>query len=137
MPSVTDPAAFHQAPVRRLLLSFATLAVLALAACGTQRSTLPPSPDRSGGVALSDLAQHPEVYADAKVVTTGTVARARGGRKPLFMLEGGHGTRIVLEPSSSAAPDLGKRVRVSGLFTVTFQLGYEILVSRIAPAGSL
>jgi len=30
--------------------------------------------------------------------------------------------------------DLGRRVRVSGLFTVTFELGYEILVSRIAAA---
>ena len=108
-----------------------------LAACGTQRSTLPPSPGRSGGVALSDLAQHPEVYADASVVTTGAVARARGSRKALFVLDGGRGTRIVLEPSSAAARYLGKRVRVSGLFTVTFQLGYEILVSRIAPAGSL
>ena len=32
------------------------------------------------------------------------------------------------------AADLGRRVRVSGLFTVTFELGYEILVARIADA---
>jgi hypothetical protein len=137
MPSVTHPAASHQAPIRRLLPALAALAVLALAGCGSQRSTLPPSPNGAGVVALGDLAQHPEVYADASVVTTGTVRRARGARKPLFVLDGGHGTRIVLEPSSSAAGDLGERVRVSGLFTVTFKLGYEILVSRIAPAASL
>jgi hypothetical protein len=110
------------------------LATLALAACGAQRSTLPPSPGASGTVALSELAHHPEVYADASVATVGTVGRVSGSGKPLFALEGGHGTRIVLEPSSSAAADLGRRVRVSGLFTVTFELGYEILVSRIATA---
>jgi hypothetical protein len=113
------------------------LAVLALGACGGQRSTLPPAPSRSGAVALSDLAHHPEVYADASVATIGTVARVSGSKPPLFALDGGHGTRIVLEPSSRAAGELGRRVRVSGLFTVSFQLGYEILVSRIAPAASL
>jgi hypothetical protein len=114
-----------------------SVAVLALGACGGVRSTLPPPPSRSGAVALSDLAHDPEVYADASVATIGTVAAVSGSRPPLFALEGGHGTRIILEPSSRAAAELGRRVRVSGLFTVSFQLGYEILVSQIAPAGSL
>ena len=134
MPSVTHSAAFYHPWIPRCLATLGVLATLALAACGGQRSTLPPSPGASGTVALSELAHHPEVYADASVATVGTVARVGGGGKPLFALEGGHGTRIVLEPSSSAAADLGRRVRVSGLFTVTFELGYEILVSRIAAA---
>ncbi len=113
------------------------LAVAFLTACGSQTSTLPPSPRGSGAVALTDLARYPEVYADAQVATVGTVAAAEDGRKKLYVLDGGHGTRIALEPSSSAARELGTRVRVSGLFTVSFQLGYEILISRIAPAGSL
>ena len=134
MSSVTHSAASYHQSISRRLTTLGVLGVLALAACGGQRSTLPPSPGASGAVALSELAHHPEVYADASVVTVGTVARVSGARKPLFALEGGHGTRIVLEPSSSAAADLGRRVRVSGLFTVTFELGYEILVSRIATA---
>jgi hypothetical protein len=119
------------------VIALVLLAVLPLSACGGQRSTLPPPPSSSGVVALSDLAHHPEVYADANVVTIGTVARVSGSKPPLFALDGGHGTRIVLEPSSSVAALRGRRVRVSGLFTVTFQLGYEILVSRIAAAASL
>jgi hypothetical protein len=119
------------------MIALVLLAVLALSACGAQLSTLPPPPSGSGAVALRDLANHPEVYADANVVTVGTVARVSSSKTPLFALDGGHGTRIVLEPSSRAATLLGRRVRVSGLFTVTFKLGYEILVSRIAPAASL
>jgi len=134
MSSVTHSAAAYHQSIARRLTTLGVLGVLVLAACGSQRSTLPPSPGVSGAVALSQLAHHPEVYADASVVTVGSVARVSGGRKPLFALEGGHGTRIVLEPSSSAAADVGRRVRVSGLFTVTFELGYEILVSRIAAA---
>jgi hypothetical protein len=113
------------------------LAVAPLGACGSQKSTLPPSPGGSGAVALHDLAHYPEVYADAQVATVGTVARTYDGRRRLYVLDGGDGTRIVLEPNSSAAAELGRQVRVSGLFTVTFQLGYEILISRIAPDGSL
>jgi hypothetical protein len=121
-----------------LPLILAALAAVALAACGAgQKSTLPPSPGGSGAVALSTLAHFPEVYADARVATIGTVARAAGGHSQLYLLEGGGGKRIVLEPSSRAAAELGRRVRVSGLFTVTFELGYEILVARIAPIGRL
>ena len=114
-------------------------AVLALAACGGgQRSTLPPAPGPAGFVALAQLAAHPEVYADARVQTIGTVAsmRLRGARH--LILAGASGPRIVLEPTSAALADLGRRVRVTGIFTVTFELGYEILVSRIVPStGSL
>ena len=109
-----------------------------LAACGSgPRSTLPPSPGKAGEVALRDLAHFPEVYADAQVATVGAVGRVTAGRTALYVLEGGHGRRIVLEPSARAARLLGRRVSVSGLFTVTFQIGYEILISRIAPDGRL
>ena len=135
---MTHPAAsYHASIVRWTLTPLIALAALPLAACGSQRSTLPPSPSSSGAVALSYLAHDPEVYADATITTVGTVARAGHSRTPLFVLDGGHGARIVLEPSSRAASELGRRVRVSGLFTVSFALGYEILVSRIVPAGTL
>ena len=121
------------------------LAAVPLGACGSQKSTLPPSPGASGLIALRDLARYPEVYADAQVSTVGTVASTGSPHGRLYILDGGTGARIVLEPNASAgadlgrrvAADLGRRVRVSGLFTVTFQLGYEILISRISPDGSL
>jgi hypothetical protein len=119
------------------MITLVAFAAVSLTACGGQRSTLPPSPSASGTIALRYLARDPEVYADATITTVGTVARASRSRTPLFVLDGGHGTRIVLEPASRAAGELGRRVRVSGLFTVTFQLGYEILISRIVPAGTL
>jgi hypothetical protein len=116
----------------------AALVATVLAGCGgSQKSTLPPSPGKSGAVALRYLAHDPEVYADAQVQTLGTVAWARKGRMTIYVLRGGGGKRIVLEPGSAAAGDLGRRVRVSGTFTVSFQLGYEILVSRIVPAATL
>jgi hypothetical protein len=133
---VTDGAASRGAS-RRALASAAALALatLALSACGSAKSTLPPAPSAKGAVSLHDLAHHPEVYADAKVVAVGTVERAR---HHLYALSGGGGggggTRIVLEPTSKATPFLGKRVRVSGIFTVTFQVGYEILASKITRA---
>src|SRR6202035_723017 len=130
-------ASYHQSIARRTLTTLIALAALALAACGAQRSTLPPPPGASGAVALSNLAHGPEVYSDATITTVGTVARAAHSGTPLFVLDGGHGVRIVLEPSSRAGGELGRRVRVSGLFTVSFELGYEILVSRIVPAGTL
>ncbi len=135
---MTDAAASYHLAIRRRLIIFAALAALALGACGGgQKSTLPPSPGKSGAIALSDLAHNPEVYADAQIETVGTVGRTRAGHASLYVLDGGRGTRIVLEPSSRAASELGRRVQVSGLFTVTFQLGYEILISRIAPAATL
>ena len=132
----------YHALIRRPASALAALAVLALtlAACGGQLSTLPPPPDASGQIALRALAGHPEVYAGASIQTVGTVARARSRRpaRPLFQLDGGHGVRIVLAPAARVAHELGHRVRVAGLFTVTFQLGYEIVVSQIRRAdGSL
>jgi hypothetical protein len=115
----------------------APFAAAVVAACGSQKSTLTPAPSKSGTVALSYLAHDPEVYANAQVATVGTVERVYSGRTPLYVLAGGHGTRIVLEPSSSAAGELGRRVLADGLFTVSFQLGYEILLSRILPAATL
>jgi hypothetical protein len=135
---VTHRAAAYHPLIRRPPLSALLLAAtLPLAACGGQKSTLPPSPGSAGTVGLRNLARYPEVYADATIATTGTVARVGGGGAPLFKLEGARGARIVLEPSASAAPFNGQRVRVSGIFTVTFKLGYEILISRIGRAGSL
>ena len=113
------------------------LAALSLAACGGAKSSLPPAPSRADNVAIHNLAHDPEVYADATVATVGSVARTDGPQGSLYQLLGGHGTRIVLEPSSAAARYLGRRVRATGIFTVTFKLGYEILISRITPAGSL
>jgi hypothetical protein len=113
------------------------LAALALAACGAAKSTLPPAPSKAHDVAIHNLAHDPEVYADATVSTIGSVARAHGSKGALYQLLGGDGKRIVLEPSSQAARYLGHRIRATGIFTVTFNLGYEILISRITPAGTL
>jgi hypothetical protein len=129
---VTDRAAGRGASRRGLASAAAlALAALALSACGSAKSTLPPAPSSKGAVSLHDLAHHPEVYADARIVAVGTVERAR---HHLYALSGGGGTRIVLEPTSKATPFLGQRVRVSGIFTVTFQVGYEILASKITRA---
>ncbi len=138
MPSVTHRAApNHRRARRRAPLAAIALAAISLAACGSQKSTLPPAPGAAGTVALSDLAHNPEVYADATVAAIGTVARISEQGRTLYALRGGHGTRIVLEPSSSAARYAGRRVRVSGIFTVSFELGYEILVSKISPTSTL
>jgi hypothetical protein len=138
MSSVTHRAAHPHRWIRSATpLAALALAALALAACGSQKSTLPPAPGSAGTVSLRDLAKHPEVYADATVSAVGTVARVARAGPPLYTLQGGHGTRIVLEPSTSAARYAGRSVRVSGVFTVSFALGYEILVSKITPTATL
>ncbi len=128
---MTDRAAAYHQSIRALP---AILAALVLAACGgaSQRSTLPPAPGPAGAIALRLLAHHPEVYSDAQVQTTGTLEPVRSGRRRLYALRGGGGgARIVVEPSSLAAPHSGRRVRVRGVFVVTFQDGYEILASQV------
>jgi len=138
MSSVTHRAAHtHRRARSARPLAALALAALALAACGSQKSTLPPAPGAAGTVSLHDLAKDPEVYADATVATIGTVARVARAHSALYALQGGRGTRIVLEPSASAARYAGRRVRVSGVFTVSFALGYEILVSKITPTATL
>jgi hypothetical protein len=138
MSSVTHQAApMPQRARARAPLALLVVASLALAACGSQKSVLPPAPGAKGTVSLSDLAQHPEVYADATVAAIGKVVRVAGAATPLYALRGGHGARIVLEPSASAARYSGRDVRVSGIFTVSFKLGYEILVSAIRPSATL
>jgi hypothetical protein len=124
-------AAYHQS-IRALP---AILVALVLAACGAQqRSTLPPAPGPAGAIALRLLAHHPEVYSDAQVRTTGTLEPVRVGHRRLYALTGGGGgARIVVEPSSLAAPHSGRHVRVRGVFVVSFQDGYEILASQVTP----
>jgi hypothetical protein len=113
------------------------LCALALGACGSQKSTLPPAPGAKGTVSLRNLAANPEVYADATVTAVGAVARAAHSSTALYTLVGGHGARIVLEPTSAAAPYVGRSVRVSGIFTVSFKVGYEILISKITASATL
>ena len=139
MPSVTDRAAPRRRfAVRRGAPAAAlAFAAFALAACGSQKSTLPPAPGAGGTIALAHLAHDPEVYADATVTTVGTVARLQRPGAALYALRGGDGAPIVLEPSASAARFVGRSVRVSGIFTVTFKLGYEILVAHIVPSDTL
>ena len=68
----------------------------------------------------------------------GTVARTRIGRMRLFALAGGGaGARIVLEPTADFRALVGRRVRVDGIFTATFTIGYELLASSVTPLGSL
>jgi hypothetical protein len=112
-------------------------AAAALQGCGGQRSTLPPAPSVAGVVALANLARNPEVYADAQVTTVGVVAAARSSGARVYVLAGARGARIALLPGAAVAAQLGHRVRVSGLFSVSFGVGYEIHVSRVAPAGTL
>ena len=122
---------------RRPRFVLLALAFLPLAACGGQESTLPPSPGANGAIALRYLAHDPEVYADATITTVGRVARVSTRGAPLYDLLGGHGARIVLEPTASVARYDGDSVRVAGTFTVTFELGYEILVSRVTRGDTL
>jgi hypothetical protein len=121
------------------MLAMPVLAALALAACGgsSHRSTLPPAPGGGDTVALSNLTHTPEVYADATVQTVGTVVPARVGHMHLYALAGGGGgARIVLEPTARFAADVGRRVRVRGLFSPTFAVGYVLLASRVTPADA-
>ena len=131
--SVRAPARpSYDAAIRLPPILLAAALAPALAACGgDRRSTLPPAPSSSGAIALRVLSHHPEVYADATIQTVGTVGRARIGHARLFTLRGGGGVRIVLEPTAHFAHDLGRRVRVRGIFTVTFDIGYEILASGV------
>jgi hypothetical protein len=122
---------------RRSALAALAFSALALAACGSAKSTLPPAPGAKGTVSLRQLAIHPEVYADAGVSAIGSVTRVAHSSPALYALSGAHGTRIVLEPTSKAASYVGKSVRVSGIFTVSFKLGYEILISKIAATATL
>jgi hypothetical protein len=121
---------------RALAATLVAASALALGACGgSQRSALPPAPGGGDAVALSNLTHTPEVYADATVQTVGTVVRTRIGRMHLYALAGGDGgARVVLEPTAWFAGDVGRRVRVHGLFSVTFAVGYVLLASRVTPA---
>jgi len=135
---VTHRSASYHALIRRAPATASLfLAALALTACGSQRSTLPPAPARGGAVSLADLARYPEVYADAQITTVGTIATTSDHGAALLVLRGAPGARIVLEPAAAAARLVGRRVRVSGVLTVSFKLGYEILIARIAPAATL
>jgi hypothetical protein len=122
-------ASRHVLPVAALGCS-----VLALSACGSDRSSLPPKPAKGTDyVSLALLARYPEVYAQAAVSTIGVVTKAG---KHAFRISGpGVRTKITLTPASTAAPDLGRRVEVSGLFTVSFTSGYVLALGSIVLTG--
>jgi hypothetical protein len=108
--------------------------VLALSACGSDRSSLPPKPAKGTDyVSLALLARYPEVYAQAAVSTIGVVTKA--GEHTFDISGPGVRTKITLTPASTAAPDLGRRVEVSGLFTVSFTSGYELALGSIVRTG--
>jgi hypothetical protein len=89
-------------------------------------------------VALGDLAHEPEVYADATVLTVGTVARATVNHQRLYVLAGARGgVSIALEPTATFTRYLGRRVDVRGLFSATFGVGYVLLASSVKAAASL
>jgi len=113
----------------------AVVAALALGGCGAAASTLPPAPSgRDDSVPLARLARYPEVYIAAHVTTVGTLHRL-GGED--YELEGaGIKTRISVYPARLAKPFVGRRVRASGTFAVTFQTGYELHLDAIAGTGS-
>jgi hypothetical protein len=117
----------------RVRIVVVPLAALALAACGGgPKSTLTPAPGKGGAIALHYLTHQPEVYADATVRTVGTVVAARVGHRSLYALAGGDGgVRIVLEPTARFRGLVGRRVRVTGVFTVSFAVGYELLASAV------
>ena len=103
---------------------------VAASAARCRRPRAPPARSR-----CSELAHHPEVYADASVHDRRhRRARARGPQAAVRAAKAATARESCSSRARSAAADLGRRVRVSGLFTVTFELGYEILVSRIAAA---
>jgi hypothetical protein len=105
-----------------------------LTACGSARSTLPPRPSAHGGfVPLLRLSNDPEVYADATLSTSGTVERA--GRSGFRLAGPGVRTQIALDPAQLARPLLGKHVSASGIYTVSFQAGYELLLNTIRPTA--
>ncbi len=121
--------AFRSVPIAIALFGIA----VGLSACGAARSTLPPKPKGPQGfVPLTRLAGDPEVYAQAQVTSIGIVRR-RGAHH--FLLVGpGVKIKIALDPASLASPLVGQRVRATGIFTVSFQAGYEILLSSLSRA---
>ena len=65
--------------------------------------------------------------------TTGVVEAA--GKHGFRLAGPGVATKIMLLPASRAAADLGRTVQVSGLFTVSFQAGYELALTTITSSG--
>jgi hypothetical protein len=105
---------------------------LAAAACGAQRSSLPPPPAGANGfVPLKRLARFPEVYANAQLTTIGTVHRVAG--EELKLTAAGVRTSISIYPARLATPLRGRLVRASGRLSLTFQTGYELRLSAITP----
>lgn len=112
----------------------AVAAGLALGGCGAAVSTLPPAPSGANDfVPLARLARYPEVYIAAHVTTIGTLHRLAGEDYELDV--SGVRTQISVYPARLAKPLVGRRVRASGTFAVTFQTGYELHLTAIAPTG--
>jgi hypothetical protein len=82
---------------------------------------------------LRRLSSDPEVYAAATLSTSGIVERA--GRHGFRLTGPGVTAQIALDPANLAKPLLGKHVKASGYYTVSFQAGYELLLSSISPAS--
>ena len=135
------PAPHTIQSIARVLIVALVLAALALAACGGgSAARCRRRPGAAGTVALAQPARTiPEVYADATRQRRSAPSCARAaGRQPLFALR----AAVTARGSCSSRPRasaryVGRRVRVSGIFTVTFEMGYEILASRVTPVGSL
>jgi hypothetical protein len=122
------------APTRVLPVIALGCGVLVLSACGSTRSTLPPRPKAGTGfVPLVRLSRDPEVYADATLSTTGVVERS--GRHGFRLAGPGVTTTIVLDPVNLAKPLLGRHVTANGIYTVSFQAGYELLLNCFAPTA--
>jgi hypothetical protein len=114
-------------------LAAALGSIIALAGCGTQKSTLPPPPSgASGFVPLTRLARYPEVYAGAAVTTLGTITKSAAGIWTIT--DAGVRTRIEVYPIALAAHWAGRLVYASGQLHVTFQTGYEFQLADIARA---
>jgi hypothetical protein len=72
------------------------------------------------------------VYVGHPVSTTGTIRRARGEHGSItYVLSDGAGHAVALLPANVATRDAGRRVQVTGIFDVRFELGPQLTVQRI------
>ena len=107
-------------PARNLLVAIVT--TLALAACGTDRTT-------AEDVSLAELAARPQAYDDRTVRTRGIV---RGFDDPRhYWLEDPQINRVGLEPMNVIAPHLDREVTIVGRFSFSRDRGRRIRIDGI------